>query len=172
MTKLDERLLESQGKTKVRGMREREQERLQLLTRAAPWEVFEFRAKPATATSAGEEVVVLCEIVNTTSSPLTWHNHSDMGYFMLFGDQEHIVGSSIVDDPAQGTVIAPSASVKFELLFYTERVGAAEVVIVPMQLYSAVLSLRFRSNKFHIVVETADDSALPTFDELIANTME
>jgi hypothetical protein len=52
-------------------MRERERQRLQTLADTEPWEVFEFRAKPAKDLfSAEEEIVIECEIENMTNQLL------------------------------------------------------------------------------------------------------
>lgn len=113
--------------------RERERERLQALADSEPWEVFELRAAPAQESfSMGEDVVVLCEMVNATNFALTPPEDLGRSVLVFEGETDYFFDVQLNEStglpPAIHTSgIGPGESVHFELRFYPIGVGKAQV---------------------------------------------
>ena len=107
----------------------------------------------------GEEVTIECEFVNLTNYSLIWTDPiGGAGYWLLFGKEDIIAGSSVSYLPVDGTVIARGESARFEAQFITNGLGVVEVSVAP--LLDNEMHQKFRSNVFQLVVDASEDSGV------------
>jgi prepilin-type N-terminal cleavage/methylation domain-containing protein len=120
-------------------LRERERARLQVLADTEPWEVFEFRAKPAKESFAEDEDIILeCVMVNLTNYPLTTPANSRSSILIFEGTDyftDNIRGPASLSNgqpPSSSAIpkmlIGSEESARFDVRFrHGIGVGAAEV---------------------------------------------
>ena len=141
-------------------MRERERQKwesarsaLQALADTEPWEVFEFRAKPAKESFfIDEDVVIWCEFENLTDYPLILP--AELGSFLCFEDARYNTGDWGLGASLE-VAVGPGKSVNVTKRF--TPLAAVDTAEVRVRYHFYMPDDRFQSNAFRLVVTAREE---------------